>query len=118
MYTYGIGSRRLFWRRRSIPIEGSEFIIEVDAVIKAIGQTRYIKLIEEFGLLHNKGIVKINPKQTKHLIQNFCCRGCCFGDGQGEAMVVSAAEQGKQTAYAIHKYVFGYKLDGMMKEVL
>ncbi|MNY82153.1 dihydropyrimidine dehydrogenase subunit A [compost metagenome] len=26
-----------------------------------------------------------------------------FGDGQGEAMVVSAAQQGKLTAYAIYK---------------
>ena len=29
-----------------VPIEGSEFILEVDAVIKAIGQTRYLELIE------------------------------------------------------------------------
>ena len=26
-----------------------------------------------------------------------------FGEGQGEAMVVSAAQQGKKTAYAIYK---------------
>lgn len=114
-----LGAEDSSGRRRSIPIEGSEFIIEVDAVIKAIGQTRYIKLIEEFGLLHNKGIVKINPKtnQTSNP-KIFAAGDVVFGDGQGEAMVVSAAEQGKQTAYAIHKYVFGYKLDGMMKEVL
>lgn len=73
-----LGAEDSSGRRRSIPIEGSEFIIEVDAVIKAIGQTRYIKLIEEFGLLHNKGIVKINPKQTKHLIQKFLLQGMLF----------------------------------------
>jgi glutamate synthase (NADPH/NADH) small chain len=26
-----------------------------------------------------------------------------FGNGQGEAMVVSAAQQGKESAYAIHQ---------------
>ncbi|AAY60419.1 NAD(P)-dependent oxidoreductase (plasmid) [Bacillus cereus] len=114
-----LGAEDSSGRRRFIPIEGSEFIFEVDAVIKAIGQTRYIKLIEEFGLLHNKGIVKINPKtkQTSNP-KIFAAGDVVFDDDQGEAMVVSAAEQGKQTAYAIHKYVFGYKLDGVMKEVL
>jgi dihydropyrimidine dehydrogenase (NAD+) subunit PreT len=95
-------------RRRPMPIEGSEFILEVDAVIKAIGQTRYTELIEQFGLEHDGGVVKINQEtlQTSNK-KVFACGDVIFGKGQGEAMVVSAAQQGKDAAYAIHKVMFG-----------
>ena len=36
----------------------------------------------------------------------FACGDVIFGKGQGEAMVVSAAQQGKETAYAIHRLLF------------
>ncbi|WP_238942043.1 NAD(P)-dependent oxidoreductase [Bacillus sp. REN10] len=91
-------------RRRPVPVADSEFIMEVDVVIKAIGQTRYINLIEQLGLEHTKGIVKINT--NTHQTSNpkvFAAGDVIFGDGQGEAMVVTAAQQGKQTAYAIHQ---------------
>jgi dihydropyrimidine dehydrogenase (NAD+) subunit PreT len=93
-------------RRRPIPIEGSEFVMEVDAVIKAIGQTRHIDIIEEFGLEHHGGVVKIDPNnyQTSNK-KVFACGDVIFGKGQGEAMVVTAAQQGKETAYAVHQYL-------------
>ncbi|HZG59200.1 MAG TPA: NAD(P)-dependent oxidoreductase [Anoxybacillus sp.] len=93
-------------RRRPIPIEGSEFIMPVDVVIKAIGQTRHLNLIEEFGLEHNGGVVKVDPKnyQTSNK-KVFACGDVIFGKGQGEAMVVTAAKQGKESAYAIHQYL-------------
>lgn len=91
-------------RRRPVPIVGSNFTIQVDGVIKAIGQTRYKEIIEQFGLEHNDGVVKIN--QTTFQTSNpkvFACGDVIFGKGQGEAMVVTAAQQGKEVAYAIHK---------------
>ncbi|WP_240376875.1 NAD(P)-dependent oxidoreductase [Bacillus piscicola] len=95
-------------RRRPKPVEGSEFVMEVDAVIKAIGQSRYVDLIEEFGLEHKWGIVQINQDtfQTSNP-KVYSAGDVIFGDGQGEAMVVTAAEQGKQAAYAIHKELIG-----------
>lgn len=95
-------------RRRPVPIEGSEFIIEADAVVRAIGQTRYVPLIESFGLTHKWGTVKVdlttfqtsNPKV-------YAAGDVIFGDGQGDAMVVTAAEQGKQTAYSIYEQLVG-----------
>ncbi|MCL6586653.1 MAG: NAD(P)-dependent oxidoreductase [Anoxybacillus sp.] len=97
-------------RRRPIPVEGSEFTMRVDAVIKAIGQTRHVDLIEQFQLAHDGGVVKVahetyqtsNPKV-------FACGDIVFGKGKGEAMVVAAAQQGKQTAYAIHQFLTGGK---------
>ncbi|WP_078413690.1 NAD(P)-dependent oxidoreductase [Priestia abyssalis] len=92
-------------RRRPVPIEGSEFVLEVDAVIKAIGQNRHIGLIEEFDLQHDYGVVKVNldTLQTSNP-KVFACGDVIFGKGQGEAMVVTAAQQGKDTAYAIHRF--------------
>ena len=94
-------------RRRPVPVKGSEFTMEVDAVIKAIGQTRYVDLIESFGLVHDGGVVKIDP--VTHQTSNpkvFAIGDVIFGKGQGEAMVVTAAQQGKLAALAIHKQAF------------
>ena len=95
-------------RRRPVPIKGSEYIMEVDAVIKAIGQSRYVELIEQFGLEHDGGVVKIdsNTYQTSNK-KVFACGDVIFGKGIGEAMVVSAAQQGKESAYKIHERLSG-----------
>ena len=91
-------------RCRPEVVENSEFIIETDAVIKAIGQSRYTALIEQFGLEHEGGVVKIDPLTHQTSRQHiFACGDVIFGKGQGEAMVVSAAQQGKEVAYAIHQ---------------
>ncbi|WP_262174672.1 NAD(P)-dependent oxidoreductase [Saccharococcus sp. Marseille-Q5394] len=91
-------------RQRPEAIEGSELVIEVDAVIKAIGQTRFVPLIEAFGLQHTNGVVDID--ETTMQTSNdkvFACGDVVFGNGQGEAMVVTAAQQGKDAAKIIHK---------------
>lgn len=91
-------------RRRPVAIEESEYILPVDAVVKAIGQTRHLKLIEEFGLTHDRGVVKVDPEtfQTSNP-KVFACGDVVFGKGNGDAMVVTAAQQGKNVAHAIHK---------------
>ncbi|MFJ6207196.1 NAD(P)-dependent oxidoreductase [Lysinibacillus sp. NPDC092081] len=91
-------------RQRPEEIEGSNFIIEVDTVIKAIGQTRFVSLIEAFGLQHTNGVVDID--ETTMQTSNdkvFACGDVVFGNGQGEAMVVTAVQQGKDAAYKIHE---------------
>lgn len=94
-------------RPNPVPIKGSEFTIEVDGVIKAIGQTRHIDLIEAFDLEHTNGVISINQKtyQTSDP-KIFAAGDVIYGKNCGEAMVVTAAEQGKQTAYAIHQQFF------------
>ncbi|MEH7746273.1 NAD(P)-dependent oxidoreductase [Neobacillus drentensis] len=91
-------------RRRPTAIEGSEHVLPVDAVVKAIGQTRHLNLIEEFGIEHNGGVVKVDSEnfQTSNP-KVFACGDVVFGKGNGDAMVVTAAQQGKDVAYAIHK---------------
>lgn len=91
-------------RRRPVAIEGSEHVIPVDAIVKAIGQTRHLELIESFGLNHAGGVVKVDQGtlQTSNP-KIFACGDVVFGKGLGDAMVVTAAQQGKDVAYAIHK---------------
>lgn len=91
-------------RQRPEEVQGSNFIIKVDAVIKAIGQTRFVALIEAFGLDHTNGVVDID--ETTMQTSNdkvFACGDVVFGNGQGEAMVVTAVQQGKDAAYKIHE---------------
>ncbi|XXM71217.1 NAD(P)-dependent oxidoreductase [Lysinibacillus sphaericus] len=90
-------------RRRPVPVEGSEFTLPVDAVIKAIGQTRHNSLIEHFRLDHTDGVVKVDKEtlQTSNP-KVLACGDVIFGKGIGEAMVVTAAEQGKRAAYHLH----------------
>jgi glutamate synthase (NADPH/NADH) small chain len=87
-----------------VPIAGSEFLMEVDAVIKAIGQTRLLGLIESFGLRHERGVLLIDPEtcRTSHP-QIYAAGDVVFGQGHGEATVVSAARQGKLAAHAMHR---------------
>ncbi|MGE7839490.1 NAD(P)-dependent oxidoreductase [Lysinibacillus sp. NPDC093712] len=91
-------------RQRPEEIAGSNFIISVDAVIKAIGQTRFVSLIESFGIQHTNGVVDIDETtmQTSNK-KVFACGDVVFGNGQGEAMVVTAVQQGKDAAYKIHE---------------
>lgn len=91
-------------RKRPVPVPGSEFLIEVDFVVKAIGQKRIVPLIDAFQLEHNKGIVEVedgtyrtsNPKV-------FAAGDIIFGGGKTDAMVVDAANHGKRAAHAIHQ---------------
>lgn len=91
-----------------VPVEGSEFLLPVDAVVVAIGQKRRTDLIEALGLEHDRGVVRID-EETK-VTSNpkvFAAGDIVFGSGKGEAMVVSAAEQGKRVAHSIIKQLAG-----------
>nr|WP_106783058.1 NAD(P)-dependent oxidoreductase [Lysinibacillus timonensis] len=90
-------------RQKPVPVEGSEFTLEVDTVIKAIGQSRYEELIEAFELENVHGVVQVNESLNTSQEKIYACGDVIFGNGQGEAMVVSAVEQGKTVAKAIHQ---------------
>lgn len=99
-----LGEKGKDGRRHPTEVIDSEFTMDVDIVIKAIGQTRFTRLIEDFNLDHNGGVVKIDSVtyQTSNS-KVYAAGDVIFGKGQGEAMVVSAAQQGKETAYSIHQ---------------
>ncbi|MGZ4107989.1 MAG: FAD-dependent oxidoreductase, partial [Tumebacillaceae bacterium] len=90
-------------RRKPVPIAGSEFTIETDCVIKAIGQKRHLQLLDAFGVAHHNGIPVLDAETFRTSLPTVYAAGdCIFGGGKTDAMVVDAAQQGKKTAYAIH----------------
>ncbi|WP_138494844.1 NAD(P)-dependent oxidoreductase [Paenibacillus pinistramenti] len=93
-------------RHAPVEIPDSAFLLPVDAVVTAIGQERHHGLIELLGLEHSRGVVKIDEitRQTSDP-QIYAAGDVVFGAGQGEAMVVSAAEQGKLAAYSIIRHL-------------
>ncbi|MGN8646775.1 NAD(P)-dependent oxidoreductase [Gracilibacillus sp. HCP3S3_G5_1] len=94
-------------RRRPIPVENSNFILEADFIIKAIGQKRHQSLLQSFAIQLKNGIPVIDEDTYQTSNPNvYACGDVIFQGGKGDAMVVTAAEQGKQVAYSLHQQLF------------
>ncbi|MCL6575024.1 NAD(P)-dependent oxidoreductase [Kyrpidia sp.] len=94
-------------RPRPVPIPGSEFTVEADAVIRAIGQSRRTELVDRLGLTHDDGVIRVDEQMRTSHPKIFAVGDCVFQKGRGEAMVVEAAEQGKRAAAAVHHLLVG-----------
>jgi len=93
-------------RRRPVPIEGSEFVIEADTMVIAIGN-RPNPLIPQTteGLDVSKwGTVEVNEETMATSKDGVFAAGDIVS---GAATVISAMGQGKQAADAIHEYLTG-----------
>jgi len=90
-------------RRRPVPVEGSEFIIEVDRLIPAIGQRSVLP--EELSFLADKkGKISADTETAA------CCREGVFAGGDvvsGPASVIEAIQAGRKGAISIDKYLGG-----------
>ncbi len=89
---------------RVIDIENSEFSLNADSIIFAIGLKPDKKLIEEEGIkLDEKGLIKIDENYMTNIEGVFA-----GGDvSQNKATVCKAIEAGKNAAEAIDKYIYG-----------
>jgi glutamate synthase (NADPH/NADH) small chain len=95
-------------RRRPIPIKGSEFTMETDTVIIAIGQTPN-PIIQRT----TEGLV-VNPKHGTIIVDEngkTSLEGVYAGGdvATGAATVISAMGMGKNAAKAIHEYLMNKK---------
>lgn len=82
------------------PVLGSEFVIPCDQVVKAIGQEKLIDLYAHFGLEQERGYVRVdNDLRTSN--DKIFAGGDCVR-ATGDAMTVTATEDGKRAARAIH----------------
>lgn len=95
-------------RRKPEPLPDSEFRIDADVIVRAIGQSKHIHLLDEMNIKHEDGVITLqeNSYQTSNT-KVFACGDVIYGNSQGEAMVVSAAQQGKKAAYELHKKLVG-----------
>ena len=99
----GLGEPDESGRRRPIPLEGSEFTLEVETVIEAIGQKpNPIVQSTTPGLATGKrGVVSVDDQQTTS-------RPGVFAGGdlaRGGATVILAMRDGKQAAKEIASYL-------------
>jgi len=87
-------------RRRPIPIEGSEFTLEFDAAIKAIGERPDVTWVPE-KFMSEKGWMKADPA-TGVVGENLFAAGDLIS---GPATVVEAIAAGRKTARSINQYL-------------
>jgi glutamate synthase (NADPH/NADH) small chain len=86
-------------RRTPQPIPGSQFTLEVDMVIKALGQNK-LPFLQEIPILQlNQGKVVVSPETMQTSNPKYFAGGDCVNGG-GE--VVDAVAHGKCAARGIH----------------
>ncbi|MCX7973717.1 MAG: FAD-dependent oxidoreductase [Candidatus Aminicenantes bacterium] len=91
-------------RRRPIPIEGSEFMVEVDMVIPAIGERPDLSYLQNYGAIEiDKGETILVDRETL-----MTSKPGVFAGGDvvtGPATVVEAMAAGKKAAQSIERYL-------------
>jgi glutamate synthase (NADPH/NADH) small chain len=91
-------------RRRPVPIKGSEFVMEVDTVVVAIGQTPnpIIQRTTKSLKTTRWGTIVVREKTGKTSKKGVYAGGDVVS---GAATVISAMGAGKRAARSIHKYL-------------
>ncbi|MEW6701243.1 MAG: NAD(P)-dependent oxidoreductase [Bacteroidota bacterium] len=91
-------------KRKPLPVDGSEFVIPVDMVIKAIGQETKSSFLNSIpGLtIDSEGCVVVDQKTYQSTNPRIFAGGDCINGGKE---VVNAAYDGKHAAYGIHQYL-------------
>ncbi len=91
-------------RRSPVPIEGSEYIEDVDFVVEAIGLQPSTAVFSKEVDLNKNGTIKVNQK-TLQIADSYVFAG---GDGvTGASTIIEAAGQGKRAAFYIDKFLAG-----------
>ena len=95
-------------RRRPVPIEGSETLMQTDMVITAIGQSPDISFTEQLehqleGLKTTRwNTIEVDPATLQSDIPYIFCAGDA---ATGPSLVVDAIGGGRRAARSIHQYV-------------
>jgi len=91
-------------RRRPVPIPGSEFLIEVDTVVMAIGQGPNPVVVEGVKEIKRgkKGEVLVDPETLMTDLPGVFAGGDVI---RGGSTVILAMGDGRKAAKAIHEYV-------------
>ena len=88
-------------RRRSEPIPGTEFAVECDMVIPALGQSRLTRLLD---IEKNNGLIVIDRATGRTSNPKYYAGGDCVNGGRE---VVDAVADGKRAAAAIAEALHG-----------
>jgi len=92
-------------RRRPAPIRGSEFTVDADCVMSAIGQQPDLRLLKDLNLdLAKTGTINANDESYATNIPGVFAAGDAV---TGPATVVSAVGAGRRAAFAIDSFLKG-----------
>lgn len=110
-------------RRRPMPIEGSEFELEVDYILAAIGQKTEINFLDEINKLSKNGKLQANRwgdiDADAKTLQTGIKSVFAAGDGvTGPATLIEAIGQARIAAHSCHQYIMGLPVKPMKKEFL
>ncbi len=96
-------------RRRPIPIEGSEYVIDVDQVIMAIGQSTDVSFLQESDnfAMTKWGTLKVDDDTLETNIAGVFAGGDVV---LGPATLIQAIAQGKEAAESMDRYIRGVDL--------
>jgi len=89
-------------RRRPIPVEGSEFTVELDTLILAIGESPDYSLLPEAIKITEQKTIIVNPLTLETSISGVFAGGDVV---TGPATVVEAIVAGKKAANSINDYL-------------
>lgn len=121
-YKMELGEPDASGRRRPVKVEGSEFDVELDIILAAIGQKTNVNFIDDINksapapLVINKwGDIQADPGTLQTSIENvFAC-----GDGvTGPATLIEAIAQGRKAANSCHQYLTGSKIEAFPYEFI
>jgi len=88
------------------PLAGTERIVAADTVIVAIGQSRYLDLLDAFGVRYGPtGIALVDGMMRTNRPGVFAAGDCTFTPGGIDAMVVEAAQRGKIAARGVDAFL-------------
>ena len=110
-------------RRRPIPIEGSEFDVEVDYILAAIGQKTDAKFLDGINKHHDGAELKLNRwgdiDADPLTLQTGIPSIFAAGDGvTGPATLIQAIGQAKIASRSCHLFLMGKPVESVKKEFL
>lgn len=95
-------------RKRPIPIQGSDFFVEVNNVISAIGQTPDLSSLEGMGIETTpRGTIQVDPISFQTSQKGIFAGGDAV---TGPAIAIDAVAAGKEVAISIDRYLRGQDL--------
>ncbi len=119
----GLGEPDASGRRRPIPVAGSEFEVEVDYVLAAIGQKTTVDFMDEVNKSTDIGKLQLNKwgdiDADAGTLQTGVKRIFAAGDGvTGPATLIQAVAQARVAARSCHQFLTGETIVPEKKEFI
>jgi NADPH-dependent glutamate synthase beta subunit-like oxidoreductase len=103
-----LGEQDITGRRRPVPVDGSEFMVETDTVIIAIGQFPNTVFLQKTVEITKQRTIATNPFSLETSSPSIFAGGDAV---LGSATLIEAILTGKQAAFSIDYYLRGIPLD-------